>query len=567
MSTTTPCSWYGVSCAAGHVTSLTLTNNALSGPISPAVDDLDNVIIFDLSQNALTGAIPTELTTMTNVQYVYLNQNQLTSIPPGITSMSGLLKLRLHTNLFTGSILAQFGTMSSLIELDLGNNALGGTIPTELGGMTALWILKLNNTGLTGTIPAALTTLPALQTLDLSNNQLAGTIPTGIGSLTTLTNLALGGNLFDGSIPSQIGSLTGLTTLKLQNNALAGDVPATITNLTSLVYNQLDIGYNMLTPPSTAVRTFLNTRDPDWLLTQTVPPTGVTATPASTTSVTVSWFPILYTGDGGYYEVWYKLASGGTYAAGCTSTNKTTTTCTVPGLAVGTAYKFKVRTYTPAHGSQQNNLWSAYSSEATGSTFTDLVTPTGLSAVGVAANQIDLSWTDPNVDETGYAVERSPDGVSDWEEIIVTAADATSYQDIGLFCETPYTYRVRAYRSIDDVYSGYSNTDSDITLECPTNLVRNPDFSAGESQWGFFGQIWHQVISPNVLEIYRLASSPDGAAVWQLLYYTPPPDASFEVNVDIGNTSSGPRNCGSRCASRTGPTSSRVTSAWPPTRR
>src|SRR5690606_41608904 len=64
----------------------------------------------------------------------------------------------------------------------------------------------------------------------------------------------------------------------------------------------------------------------------------------------------------------------------------------------------------------------------------------------ISQTRIDLSWTDNSSDETNFRIERSPDGTSGWTEIATAAANATSYQNTGLTCGTPYYYRVRAYR-------------------------------------------------------------------------------------------------------------------------
>src|SRR5262249_34859239 len=57
--TTTPCSWFGVTCSSGHVTRVQLPNNNLVGTIASATtSDLTSLKILDLSTNSLTGSIP-----------------------------------------------------------------------------------------------------------------------------------------------------------------------------------------------------------------------------------------------------------------------------------------------------------------------------------------------------------------------------------------------------------------------------------------------------------------------------------------------------------------------------
>ncbi len=87
--------------------------------------------------------------------------------------------------------------------------------------------------------------------------------------------------------------------------------------------------------------------------------------------------------------------------------------------------------------------------------------PTALSATAVSSSQIDLSWTDNANNETGFKVERSPDGAA-WAEIAQVGANVTVYPDTGLAASTTYFYRVRAFNGGGD--SAYSNTASATTL-------------------------------------------------------------------------------------------------------
>ena len=43
LTTTTPCSWYGVTCTSGHVTALNLYSNLLKGPLPASVAGLTNL--------------------------------------------------------------------------------------------------------------------------------------------------------------------------------------------------------------------------------------------------------------------------------------------------------------------------------------------------------------------------------------------------------------------------------------------------------------------------------------------------------------------------------------------
>jgi len=95
----------------------------------------------------------------------------------------------------------------------------------------------------------------------------------------------------------------------------------------------------------------------------------------------------------------------------------------------------------------------------------ELETPTNLIATASLSTQIDLTWVDNSSTETAFLIERSPNGVNDWVQIAVTAADVTAYSDTTCDPDTTYYYRVRAYRSGDDQYSYFSNEAHATTLK------------------------------------------------------------------------------------------------------
>jgi hypothetical protein len=78
------------------------------------------------------------------------------------------------------------------------------------------------------------------------------------------------------------------------------------------------------------------------------------------------------------------------------------------------------------------------------------VAPSNPAAVAVSASQIDVTWDDV-ADETGYRVERSPNGSSGWADVSGNlAAGTTSYSDTGLTASTQYFYRVIAFNGVGD---------------------------------------------------------------------------------------------------------------------
>jgi hypothetical protein len=66
-----------------------------------------------------------------------------------------------------------------------------------------------------------------------------------------------------------------------------------------------------------------------------------------------------------------------------------------------------------------------------------------------------LAWQDNATTETGFKIERSLDGSTNWVEIGTTAANVTTYTRSENSRSTAYHYRVRAYTATEN--STYSN--------------------------------------------------------------------------------------------------------------
>ena len=178
--------------------------------------------ILSLSGNNLVGTIPPEIENLSDLKSLILSKNFLTGyIPSGIFNLVNLLRINLSDNLLTGTIPPEFGN-GDYVAINLGSNLFTGQIPAELGEAQSL------------------------QYLNLSDNQLTGTIP------------------------AEIGQLWYLYTLNIANNKIEGVVPQSLTNLSRLRQGT-DFGYNRLNvPQEEPVHSFLNTKDPDWYLTQAI---------------------------------------------------------------------------------------------------------------------------------------------------------------------------------------------------------------------------------------------------------------------------------------------------------
>lgn len=95
--------------------------------------------------------------------------------------------------------------------------------------------------------------------------------------------------------------------------------------------------------------------------------------------------------------------------------------------------------------------------------------PTNLFTSEVSTTQIDLSWNDNALNETGYTIERSDGNNSSYTVLNTIAADATSYSDNTVSAENGYFYRVIANGASGD--SNPSNEKFGSTITPPGNAL------------------------------------------------------------------------------------------------
>lgn len=377
----TECIWYGVTCSEGRVIRLDQLNNNLDGSIPPELGNLDGLLYLQLTNNQLSGSIPSELGNLGNLVALYLSSNQLSGdIPPQLGDLANLERIYIWSNRLTGGIPSEMGRLSNLLDLYLHTNQLSGSVPPELGDLADLRRLNLHNNLLTGSIPSELCNLGNLEVLDLSYNQFTGSIPPQLVDLGSLQHLLLGANQISGPIPSELGELTNLRNLVLTSNRLEGGIPASLGNLSDLVglhlrSNQLtgeippqmanldsllglDLSHNALWTEDSVLRAFLDSYEPDWSETQTVAPDGLGGTSSTSSTITLSWIPIVYSEDSGGYRVFVATNPGGPYSLVETTPEKTTSMTTVGGLSPSTTYAFIIETQTDPHAFNQNTVIS-----------------------------------------------------------------------------------------------------------------------------------------------------------------------------------------------------------------
>ena len=87
--------------------------------------------------------------------------------------------------------------------------------------------------------------------------------------------------------------------------------------------------------------------------------------------------------------------------------------------------------------------------------------PSSLSANSAGTDAISLGWNDNASDESGFYLERSPNGSSGWSVVATLGANDSAHVDSGLSADTAYYYRLRAFNAYGE--SGYTNVASATT--------------------------------------------------------------------------------------------------------
>ncbi|GMY13603.1 MDIS1-interacting receptor like kinase 2-like isoform X6 [Fagus crenata] len=223
------------------LTFLHLSENHLTGKLSPLITNLTQLRVFYISSNLISGPIPNELGKLKNLSFLDLSYNKFTgSIPSALGLLTNLYLLDLSFNEINGSIVSEIGLLKNLSKLDLQQNKLTGSIPLSLGQLTNLTYFSLSSNQINGFIPPEIGNMMNLSSLHLNNNKLIGSIPSTLGHLTNLKSFSLSSNQINGSIPAEIGNMTTLMDLYLNNNNIVGQIPLTLGHLSKLTTLSLD---------------------------------------------------------------------------------------------------------------------------------------------------------------------------------------------------------------------------------------------------------------------------------------------------------------------------------------
>jgi len=199
-------------------------------------------------------------------------------------------------------------------------------------------------------------------------------------------------------------------------------------------------------------------------------PSGLTATANSSSQITLNWT------DNSSNETGFRVErspNGSSNWTQIATPSANATSYADTGLTASTTYHYRVRSTNTAGDSANTSVANATTSAPAAP-----AAPSGLTATANSSSQITLNWTDNSSNETGFKVERSANGSSDWSQIATPSANATNFANTGLTAVTTYHYRLRATNATGD--SAYSNTANATTTTAPVgNLIAYDGFAGG----------------------------------------------------------------------------------------
>lgn len=221
--------------------------------------------------------------------------------------------------------------------------------------------------------------------------------------------------------PAGAGTWTELP----QTSALAIEVGG-LTDETSYDFQVQAVGAGFVDSPWSATLTQATTS-----LGTLVAPTGLAAPSATGTTIDVTWNEVE---NATSYTVEWSPTGLGTWTPATTSS----TSYTITGLTIGSAYDVRVKATAP---DWTDSPWSV---TIGASTDPQLVVPTGLASPSQTGNTVVLTWND-DPSATTYVVRHSPAGAGTWTELAPVGTDGTTVT--GLTASTSYDFQVKAQAS------------------------------------------------------------------------------------------------------------------------
>jgi subtilisin family serine protease len=246
-------------------------------------------------------------------------------------------------------------------------------------------------------------------------------------------------------------------------------------------------------------------------------PTNLTATAVSPSRINLVWT------DNAVNEIGFKIdrSTDGTNFSQVGVVGPNTTTFANMNLLSSTLFFYRVRAYDgPNH--------SAFSNTASAITQATPATPTNLVATAISSSQVNLTWTDNAVNETGFKLERSTDGVN-FTQTNFLPKNMQAFSVTSLPAATTFHFRLRAFDGPN--HSPYSNVASASTggaPAAPTSLVATATSSSKVNL------TW----TDNATDEggFKLERSTDGVNFVQAATLTPNTTAFTNINLNASTT-------------------------------
>ena len=443
---------------------------------------MDNVLVY--SSNTLALGMPAPFDYYLQTMNSYYNQMrygtfkdyyattdeniQVTNNPSGAATVS--LVDSSGNTLASSSVTAGSATLdvgkyhfpiSGTINVyDSSNNVIASDAENIYGG--DVFSVDASSGG-NPTVPQSPTGLSATASSS-SEIDLSWTAPSNDGG-STITGYGIERSTDSGSTWSTLVANTGSSSTAYSDTGLS---PSTSYMYRVSAINSVGTG----SPSNTATATTSS----GTVATAPQPPTGLTATVASSSEIDLSWTAPSDNGGAAItgYMIERSQDSGSTWSTLSSNTGSASTTYSDTGLTPSTSYAYRVSAINSAGTSSPSDVASA----TTGVSLSAPQPPTGLTASAVSSSKINLSWTAPGNDGgsaiIGYKIERSIMGGS-WSVIVSnTGSTSTTYSNTGLLPLLTYNYRVSAINSVGT--SLPSNTASATThlvgpVPIPGNLI------------------------------------------------------------------------------------------------